>query len=229
MLLLRLSHASLWLAALSAGLALALTGPPQRVFGLAAAAWALVAYAAWRFDLGQRLGGGVDRGSAPPAFELDAEALARAASLVAQRAAEAPSLHAALHVVAETLRSELGARQSRVFDVDRTAGAEPRLAELFSREPHFRALPRRVAPNEETLVLAIRGGHACATLPGALAVPVGRSDGGRDVLGVLELRDIGMRIEDRALAALLAAARSALRAVAAREPPAASGAAPNPA
>jgi hypothetical protein len=189
--LLRLSRLSSCLA-VAAG-ALALLGPAEwRGLGTdIALACAAVGFMLWRaaLVLRARLERAVD--AVPAALPLDAIALGEAAGLVARAAAQAATFEAALHQVADCLRSELGARAARVFAVSERDGVAG-VRELIAAQPGFFAPRRELGREASTLGRALREQRPCLDLPGAVAL--------------LELVDIPLAFEDGALAPLLGAA-----------------------
>ena len=206
--MLRLFRISFCLAALAAIAALAVSVPLQSTLTSAALVLGAAACLLWRFVPAEPATAPSEPDSVAP-LEIGETAIAEAGSFVARASREAATFEDALHAVARTLKSELGALDARVFAVDRAADATPLLTELFAAQPGFRALPRGLCAAEEALGHALRERQASSELPYAVAVPVTRRG---DVLAVIELRDIAMQVSAGALLPLLAAARTALEA-----------------
>lgn len=232
--LMRLSRALFWLAALGAAMALMWTGRVQMFCSAAAIVLAFTAYATWRADLARGLGERADPDSffAPAAF--DAQAVAEAESIIVRSVSGAVDFEAALHALARVMKGEIGAAESRVFAVSRGGSGEALLAEMFVRRPGFKALSRKVSASEHAIAQALLGQREIALAPGAVAIPDAIPDEipdamsvaipvaipvaiGGSVVALIEWRGIGIAIEPRLLEGLLAIARGALEASAAVE------------
>jgi hypothetical protein len=177
--------------------------------GLALAAAALLL---WRVGvaLGRRLAAQpVDVASTT----LSTSALEEAEAAVVAAIASAPNFEAALHVAADRLRGECGARRCRVHVVEH--GIAPALRELFAQQPGFRALPRELGRDLSPRTRCVRAAQVDIDLPAAAALPVMR-DG--VVVAVVELEWIEVGFEADALTRLLEAAARALSLTAMREP-----------
>jgi hypothetical protein len=205
-----LSRAFFWLAAVGAVSAWASSGTVQAVLASASGSLAFAAYVTWRADLTATLKARADADSVLPARPFDAASIAEAEAQIARAAAQAPSFEAALHGVARALKGEVGARDSKVFLVAQTGQGgqgSPTLVELIPGQAAFRVKARALAAGEGVMARALAGQREVAHELVALAVPVAR-DG--VVIALVEWRGIDFEVDGRALAGLLAAARSAL-------------------
>lgn len=123
--LLNLSRASFWLAALAA--AWALIGPAtlETALTIVAGVAALVAFALWRSALLANRRSFAGDAAVPQATPLNSESLLDAAAAVVRAADQAADLDAAVHAAADILRCELGAREARVLGASAMPSSMP--------------------------------------------------------------------------------------------------------
>ena len=206
--LLRLSRLSTGLAAAAAGLMV--FGPVElRPLGAdLALALAAAAFLLWRLAavLERRLAQPVE--PALPPLHLGAIALADARAAVGRAIAAAPSFEAALLDAGTALRGELGARQVRIYRVD-APRHPPTVSELLAERPGFHAPARALTSGASLLARALGEGRPCLDLPRAVALPVLHRG---IAVAALELADIDLAVEEKALAELMAVAGAGLAA-----------------
>jgi len=211
--LLRLSRLSFWLAAAVAALALLAPGGHETLLTALTGAASVLALGLWRAALrGEErrpLAALVD---APAAPVLDDSSLNDAAALLVHRAHDAGSFEAALHAVAQVLRSELGAREARVYEVHGVDDSHAQLSDLIESQPGFRTVPRRLRLDAAPLARALRTRLEAGIPPGTVALPVSRCG---QVVAAIELSAIDLPLDPKALAGLLALAGSTLSQLAA--------------
>jgi hypothetical protein len=205
--LLRLSRISTGLAAAAAGLMV--FGPAElRALGAdLALALGAAAFLLWRVAaaLERRLGQWID--PALPPLQLGAAALADAHGMIARVVSAAPSFDAALFAAGIALRGELGARQLRVYRVNRHERPLT-VSELVAERPGFVAPAGELRTGAGSLLArAVSGAHPCLDLPGAVALPVLQ---GGVAVALLELSRIDLAVDEKALAELLQAAGAVL-------------------
>ena len=214
--LLRLARFSLWLAAVSAALALCAPAGHESLWTALSAFGCLTAVGLWRSTA--RLAAHAPA-AAVDAIEpamLDGSALGDATVALVRAVAAAPDLDAALHATARVLRSELGAAAAQVHEIHASTQERAILCDLVEAPSGFRSVSRAWRLDGSALATALRSQRAVGTAPGAAAIPVLRGDG---VVAVVALTGIDLSFEPRALADLLELARERLSEVAARVVP----------
>jgi len=204
--LLRLSRLSTGLAAAAAGLTV--FGPVElRPLGAdLALALAAAAFLLWRLAsaLERRRARPLD--PALPPLHLGAAALADARAAVGLAIAAAPSFEAALLDAGTALRGELGARQVRAYRVN--ALERPlTVSELMAEQPGLRAPARALTSGASMLARALHEARPCLDLPRAVVLPVLHRG---IAVAALELVDIALAVDEKALAELMAAAGDGL-------------------
>ena len=209
------SRLLVWLAAFSAMASFALEEPLGSRLGSVAIGCAIAALLVWR---GWKPAARDDVLLTLPAF--DDSALADAAARIAACCDAHQSLDGALCDVARAMAQELGARHVRASRVQPAPGAA-RVATLLDLAPpgtrRARAIPRKGAPVQavnQALERALRDGGVVSdpALGHAFAVP-----GAGSVVAVIDFEALELGVDAAALQRLLAAARTALAEVAARE------------
>lgn len=224
--LLGLSRASFWLAALAAALAWAAPGGHGLLFTVVAAVAAIAAVAAFGLARTGRARSAAADASLPlqpdRPLVLTETSLLDAAAMIVRACQEAASFESALHAVARLLKNELGAREARVFAVHGVDAQHARLAELVEARPGFENAEQLVRVDRSPTAQAARDARCIGTPPEVVALPVA---GLGKALAVIELTGIETTIEATALASLLDLSRRALAQVAQRhsspqEPPA---------
>jgi HPt (histidine-containing phosphotransfer) domain-containing protein len=205
--LLRLSRASFWFAAMAAAMALAAPGGRETLLTALAGLASALALLLWRAALrGESRRPGAAP-AAPGAATLDAPALSDANALVALAARTAGTFEAALHAVARVLRNELGAREVTVHAVQAVEPAGAWIGDLIDAQPGFRTVSRRVRLEATPLALALRGQGGVAVAPDGLALAVPCR--GQAVAAIV-LTGLDLPIEPGAATGLLTLARAAL-------------------
>ena len=112
--LLHLSRASFWLAALAAAWALVAPGQHETALTGVAGAAALVAFVLWRCALLENSRSFADDAAVPQPAVLTSASLVEAAAAIARIAAEAQTPESALRAISSVLKAELGAREARL-------------------------------------------------------------------------------------------------------------------
>lgn len=203
--LLHLSRASFWLAALAAAWALVAPGRHETALTGVAGAAALIAFALWRSALAANRRSFAGDAAVPQAALLTSASLVEAAAAIARIADEAVSLEPALRAISAVLKAELGAREARIHDLVELETSHAHIAEWLPSGTGLRAPPRRLGLRNSTLGVAISSGREAIDLPRAVVVPVA-GEGARLVL--IELESIEMAIDAAALTSLLELTRS---------------------
>lgn len=205
--LLRVSRISFWLAALAAGVALAIpTGWETVLTGFAVAASAL-AYVLWRSGVAQVRRSETGDALWPAAAPLTRSALDEAASMVEACCADAVSFEAALHGVARILKGELGALRVSVYRVMGADDTHARVSELIEAQPGFHSTEQRVHLQRSGTGRAITTQREAIAPGGALALPI-LGEGG--AVAVIEMTGLQIGIEPEALTTLLALTQTQL-------------------
>ena len=207
--LFRLSRVSFWLAALVA--ALALLAPDRHatlLTGMALVASAM-AYGFWRSALRTQYRDHAALSAVPEPVELPDATLREATAAVMRAAADAPTLEAALHAVARTLRGELGARQCTVWELYEIDATHARLGELIESQPGFHAVATRVRLAGTALARAIDTQQTAGRPPDAVVLPV---CAGERVVALIEWAGIAVPVSAEVLDALFEQARRGLSA-----------------
>ncbi|CAN5812139.1 hypothetical protein BH11PSE8_BH11PSE8_38910 [soil metagenome] len=221
--LLGLSRASFWLAALAAALAWAAPGGYGMLFSGVAAVAAVTAVAAFGFARGSRPRA-TDRNALPFPLQphqplvLTESSLLDVAAMIVRACGEAASFESAMHAVARLLKGELGAREVKVYAVNGVDAQHAHLAELVEARPGFRAVAQIVRIDRSPVGQAAAEGRCIGTPPEVVAMPIVADI---KALAVIELAGIETTIEAAALASLLDLSRRALAQVAQRHPGAA--------
>lgn len=215
--LFRLSRTSFWLAAASAGLALAGPDSLAGTLTVVSVAAGVVAFALWRAAVAQRRNDREDD-AAPPPVPLDETTLLDIAAAIARGSAAAGSLDAALREVGRVLKSELGAHSVRHFLVRRRGATHAVVAELVEGQPGRSTGEHGLRLDQMPLGQAVASGRPAGDAQRELAVPV---CAGEAVVAVMLLDRIEMAIAPAALARLLELAQRLLA-------PRADAAAPHP-
>ncbi|HEY9067041.1 MAG TPA: Hpt domain-containing protein [Burkholderiaceae bacterium] len=219
--LLYLSRASFWLAALAAAWALIAPGRHETALTVVAGVAALLALALWRSALAASRRSYAGDADVPPPAVLSDAALADAAAAIARIAEESTSHEAALRAIAAVLKAELGARAVRLHDVLAIGERDARLAEWLpeSRAPGssgmaLRGAARVVALTGSPLGAAVATRRDVVELPRTIAVPlVGAAVHGAAGLVLIELDTLEVAIAEPALASLLELTRLSHRAL----------------
>ena len=214
--LLQLSRASFWLAALAAAWALIAPGQHETALTSVAGIAALVAFALWRSALAANRQSFAGDAAVPQPALLTSASLVEAAAAVVRIADEADSLEPALRSIAAVLKAELGARDTHIHDVVELEANHARIAEWLPSGTGLRAPPRRVGLRNSTLGVTISSGREAFDLPRTLAVPIA---GEGSALVLLELESVEMAIDQAALACLLELTRLCASALARRVGP----------
>ena len=203
--LLHLSRASFWLAALAAAWALVAPGRHETALTGVAGAAALIAFGLWRSALAANRRSFAGDAAVPQPALLTSASLVEAAAAIARIADEAVSLEPALRAISAVLKAELGARETHIHDVVELETSHAHIAEWLPSGTGLRAPPRRLGLRNSTLGAAISSGREAVDLPRAVVVPVA-GEGARLVL--IELESIEMAIDAAALTSLLELTRS---------------------
>lgn len=203
--LLHLSRASFWLAALAAAWALVAPGQHETALTGVAGAAALIAFALWRSALAANRRSFAGDAAVPQPALLTSASLVEAAAAVARIADEAVALEPALRAIGAVLKAELGAREVNLYDLVQRDSSHAHIAEWLPGGTGLRAPPRRIGLQNSPLGLAMSSAREAIDLPRAVVVPVA-GEGARLVL--LELRSIEMAIDTAALTSLLELTRS---------------------
>ncbi len=203
--LLHLSRASFWLAALAAAWALVAPGQHETALTGVAGVAALIAFALWRSALAANRRSFAGDAAVPQPALLTSASLVEAAAAVARIADEAVSLEPALRAIGAVLKAELGAREAHLYDLVERDSRHAHIAEWLPGGTGLRAPPRRIGLQNSPLGLAILSAHEVIELPRAVVVPIA-GEGARVVL--LELESIEMAIDTAALTSLLELTRS---------------------
>jgi CheY-like chemotaxis protein/HPt (histidine-containing phosphotransfer) domain-containing protein len=203
--LLHLSRASFWLAAVAA--AWALVAPGRHETGLTAVtgAAALIAFVLWRMALAANRRSFSDDAAVPQAAVLTSASLIEAASAIVRIAEAAVSIEPALRSIGGVLKAELGAREVRIHDLVERDASHASIAEWLPSGAGLRGPSRRIGLQNAALGAAIASGREAVDLPRSVVVPVA-GEGSRLVL--IELESIEMTIDEPALASLLELTRS---------------------
>lgn len=203
--LLRLSRAAFWLAAIAVGLGLVAPGSyATPLLGLVTLAVAL-AFLTWRAALRAPLHAADAPAEAP--VTPDAGALRDIEADLMRRIDTAPTFEAALHAGAQLLRNEFGAREAAVYLVAACDGRVEQLHRLVAAQPGFRGVARRVHLDGTVLARAITQRLPAGAPPSTVALPVCR---GERVVAMLEIGGFELAIDPATLAPLLAGAGSRL-------------------
>lgn len=203
--LLNLSRASFWLAALAAAWALIAPGQHETALTGIAGAAALVAFALWRWALAVNRRSFAGDAAVPHPALLTGASLVEAAAAIVRIADEATSYESALRSIAAVLKGELGAREARIHDLLERDASHALMAEWLPGGTGLRAPSRRVELRKSTLGAAISSGRAAFDLPRTVVVPLA---GEASRLVLIELESIAMAIDEPALASLLELTRS---------------------
>ena len=203
--LLHLSRASFWLAALAAAWALVAPGQHETALTGVAGAAALIAFALWRSALAANRRSFAGDAAVPQAAVLTSASLVEAAAAIVRITDQATSQESALRSIGAVLKAELGAREVHIHDLLELDASHAQIAEWLPNGTCLRAPSRRVGLRNSTLGAAISSGCEAFDLPQTVVVPVAR-EGAQLVL--IELEGIEMTIEEPALASLLALTRS---------------------
>ena len=218
--LLHLSRASFWLAALAAAWALVAPGQHETALTGVAGAAALVAFVLWRCALLENSRSFADDAAVPQPAVLTSASLVEAAAAIARIAAEAQTPESALRAISSVLKAELGAREARIHDLVERDPNQAHIREWLPTGTGLRAPSRRVGLRNSTLGAAISSGREVLDLPRSVVIPVAGEESG---LILIELECIEMAIDAPALASLVDLTRSCAGPLARR------GAAPLPA
>lgn len=116
--LLNLSRASFWLAALAAGWSLVAPGQHETALTVAAGIAALLSFALWRTAMLANRRSFAGDAAVPQAPLLTSDSLVDAAAAIARAADESDSAATAARAVADVLRRELGARAATIRFVE---------------------------------------------------------------------------------------------------------------
>jgi CheY-like chemotaxis protein/HPt (histidine-containing phosphotransfer) domain-containing protein len=208
--LLHLSRASFWLAAVAAAWALVAPGQHETALTGVAGAAALLAFALWRAALAANRRSFAGDAAVPQPALLTSASLVEAAAAVVRIADEAASLESALRSIAAVLKAELGAREAHIHDLVELGGNHAQIAEWLPNGAGLRAPPRRIGLQNSTLGAAISSGREVSDLPRTVVVPIAQ-DGSQLVL--IELQSVEMTIDEPALTSLLELTRLCGRAV----------------
>jgi len=203
--LLHLSRASFWLAALAAAWALVAPGQHETALTGVAGVAALIAFALWRSALAANRRSFAGDAAVPQAALLTSASLVEAAAAVARIADEAVSIEPALRAIGAVLKAELGAREARLHDLVERESSHAHIAEWLPGGTGLRAPPRRVGLRNSPLGLAVSSGREAIDLPRTVVVPIA---GAGERLVLLELECIEMAIDAAALTSLLELTRS---------------------
>ena len=198
--LLHLSRASFWLAALAAAWALVAPGQHETALTGVAGAAALLAFALWRSALAANRRSFAGDAAVPQPALLTSASLVEAAAAVVRIADEAASPESALRSVAAVLKAELGAREAHIHDLAELDANHAQIAEWLPAGAGLRAPRRRIGLRNSTLGTAIGSGREVIDLPRSVVVPIAE-EGFQLVL--IELQSIEMTIDEAALASLL--------------------------
>ena len=198
--LLQLSRASFWLAALAAAWALIAPGQHETALTSVAGIAALVAFALWRSALAANRQSFAGDAAVPQPALLTSASLVEAAAAVVRIADEADSLEPALRSITAVLKAELGARDTHIHDLVELEAKHARVAEWLPSGTGLRAPPRRVGLQNSTLGVAISSGREAFDLPRTIAIPIA---GEGSALVLIELESVEMTIDEAALACLL--------------------------
>ena len=221
--LLHLSRASFWLAALAAAWALVAPGSHETALTVVAGAGALLALALWRSALSSNRRGYAGDADVPPPAMLTDASLVDAAAAIARIAEESASHELALRAIAAALKAELGARVVRLHDVLEVDERAARLAEWLpestsappaSNAAGLRAAVRAVSLTGTALGVAAATRREVVELPRTIVVPFeGPSAGDVPQLVLIELDTLDVAIAAPALASLLELTRLSHRAL----------------
>lgn len=205
--LLRVSRLAFWFAALAAAVALAIpTGWETTLTGLAVAASA-AAFGLWRAGLSELRRTAGAQAQWPDPEPLTRSALDEAAARIDTCCAQASSFEAALHGVARTLKTELGALHVAAYRVMRADLTHAWVSELVESQPGFQLAEQRVPLERSALGRAIALRHVILDPAGAATLPVL----GQGVsVALIELTGLQIGIDADALAAVLAQAQTQL-------------------
>ena len=196
-----------WLAAAAAGLAL--LGPERFATMLTAVAGVglLLAYGAWRLAMAHDRQVAHAEADATEPAQLDEFALLEIATRLAQAIAGSAGFEAALHAVANTLRAELGSRETTVH---RVLGIEPplaHLATLVEGQAGGIGVEHRVRLERSPLGESLRERQVAGSGLGPFAIPVLRAAA---PVAVIELGPVALQAPTESLKALFDLARTQL-------------------
>ena len=211
--LLHLSRASFWLAAVAAAWALVAPGQHETALTGVAGLAALIAFALWRTALAANRRSFAGDAAVPQAAVLTSASLIEAASAIVRIADTAVSMEPALRAISGVLKAELGAREARIHDLVEREASHARTAEWLPSGAGLRGPSRRIGLQNSALGAAIASGHEAIDLPRSVVVPVA---GEGWPLMLIELESIEMAIDEQALGSLLALTRSCADALARR-------------
>lgn len=211
--LLHLSRASFWLAALAAAWALVAPGQHETALTAVAGAAAGVAFALWRTALAANRRSFAGDAAVPQPAVLTSASLIEAASAIVCTAEAAVSMEAALRAISGVLKAELGAREVRIHDLLEREASHACVAEWLPGGSGLRGPSRRVALQGAALGAAIVSGREALDLPRSVVVPVA---GEGQQLMLIELEVIEMTIDPTALTSLLELTRSCCNSLARR-------------
>ena len=193
-----------WLAAAAAGLAL--LGPERFATVLTAVAGVglLLSYGAWRLAMAHdRQAAHHDADATEPA-QLDEFALLEIATRLSQAIAGSPGFDAALHAVADTLRAELGSRETTVHRVLAIEPPLAHLATLVEGQAGGIGVEHRVRLERSPLGEALRERRVAGAGLGPFAIPVLRAE---TPVAVIELGPVALQAPAEALKSLFDLAR----------------------
>ena len=210
--LLHLSRASFWLAALAAAWALVAPGQHETTLTAVAGAAALIAFALWRTALAANRRSFAGDAAVPQATVLTSASLIDAATAIVRIADAAASMESALRSISGVLKAELGAREARIHDLIKREAAHVHVAQWLPNGTGLRGPSRRVGL-QTALGAAIASGREAIDLPRSVVVPVA---GEGLPLVLIELESIEMTVDEPALASLLGLTRSCTNSLARR-------------
>ena len=210
--LLHLSRASFWLAALAAAWALVAPGQHETTLTAVAGAAALIAFALWRTALAANRRSFAGDAAVPQATVLTSASLIDAATAIVRIADAAASMESALRSISGVLKAELGAREARIHDLIKREAAHVHVAQWLPNGTGLRGPSRRVGL-QTALGAAIASGREAIDLPRSVVVPVA---GEGLPLVLIELESIEMTVDEPALASLLGLTRSCANSLARR-------------
>jgi len=211
--LLHLSRASFWLAALAAAWALAAPGQHETALTGAAGVAALLAFALWRSALLANRRSFAGDAAVPQPAVLTSASLVEAAAAIVRIADEAEALEPGLRSIGAVLKAELGAREVRIHDLVERDASHAQLREWLSPGPGLRAAPRPVGLQNSALGIALSSGRVVIDLPRNVVIPI-VDEGSSTVL--IELESIEMAVDETALASLVDLTGSRVRSLARR-------------
>ncbi len=188
-----------WLAAAAAGLAL--LGPDRFATVLTAVAGVglLLSYGAWRLALANERRAAHEDGDATEPAQLDELALLEIATRLSQAIAGSTGFDAALHAAADTLRAELGSRETTVHRVLAIEPPLAHLATLVEGQAGGIGVEHRVRLERSPLGEALRERRVAGAGLGPFAIPVLRAQA---PVAVIELGPVALQAPTEALKSL---------------------------